>query len=69
MKCLKCDNMNYVCKLNCNHLLCLNCLIKLNRKICPECKQPMKNLPLIKVEKVQEEGNWVNNFNQKFDWR
>ena len=41
---------------SCNHTLCLSCLIKINKDICPYCRQELKDIPeeinkLLKINK------------------
>ena len=30
---------------SCNHVLCLSCLIKINKDTCPYCRQELKDIP------------------------
>ena len=40
------DNIDArACKLRCGHHLCNNCIVKLERPLCPTCRAPMFPLP------------------------
>ena len=50
--CCICLNNNFTnCKLTCNHILCIECLLLLDEPICPFCKKNIKKLPqnLLKI--------------------
>ena len=48
VECCICYNENYVVKTNCNHEICVDCLSKLYKPICPICRNNLKNkLPKI----------------------
>lgn len=62
VECCICFNNSYMTKTNCNHSICVNCLMDLRKIECPMCRRNLtRELPerllqylLIKNKKVKE---------------
>ena len=44
-ECCVCYSDNYVTKTECNHLICIGCLSKINKLECPLCRNKLKQIP------------------------
>lgn len=52
MECCVCYENNNLLTTECNHKICLHCLIKLKKIECPYCRGKLNNIPIFIKEKI-----------------
>ena len=61
MDCCICYEKTNILITECNHYICLHCLLKLNKEECPYCRKKFRKLP----EKIRDIININNSKNKK----